>query len=31
VEEKPQELEEENVVGETYVGVADPEPVIEFQ
>jgi len=31
VEEEPQEIEEENMVDETGVGVADIEPVTEFQ
>lgn len=31
VEEEPQEIEEEDIVDETGVGVADPEPVTEFQ
>ena len=31
VEEEPQEIEKENMVDETGVGVADPELVTEFQ
>jgi hypothetical protein len=31
VEEEPQELEENNMVGETGVGVTNLESVIEFQ
>ena len=31
MEEEPQKIEEENMVNEIGVGVADPEPVTEFQ